>query len=130
MSVPVLPGHGHRTSEQRVRWSSPLGRIAGIEVRGHASFAVLWFNLLLGSFNLVPAFPLDGGRGVRALVETPRHAVRVVREGRVVGMVDRAGTPRIVDEHPLPDSAEGREPLPPPPPPTTSRQIWRHRHGR
>jgi stage IV sporulation protein FB len=52
-----------------------------------------WMNLLLAGFNLVPAFPLDGGRVFRALLErdrsrvdATRQAVRISR-GLAMGMI-------------------------------------------
>ena len=51
---------------------------------------VVWFNLIVGAFNLLPAFPLDGGRVLRSLLErrfdlerATRHAARI---GRIVAL--------------------------------------------
>lgn len=50
-----------------------------------------WFNLIIGAFNLIPAFPLDGGRVLRSLLQRKRpleDATRLAsRIGRVVAVV-------------------------------------------
>lgn len=61
---------------------------------------ILWFflgaNLLQGGFNLVPAFPMDGGRLLRALLGRKRDWLRAteiaVRVGRYVALCLFAGS--------------------------------------
>jgi Zn-dependent protease len=48
---------------------------------------IAWFNLLVGGFNLLPAFPLDGGRVFRALLERHRDLETATRQSARVGRV-------------------------------------------
>jgi Zn-dependent protease len=52
---------------------------------------LVWFNVIVGAFNLLPAFPLDGGRVLRSLLERSHDletATRVsARIGRALAMV-------------------------------------------
>lgn len=60
-------------------------------VTGSLLVRLCWVNLLLAAFNLLPAFPLDGGRVLRALLARHHEAAvathRAARIGRAVAVV-------------------------------------------
>lgn len=52
---------------------------------GTVLISLLSANLLLGAFNLIPAFPMDGGRVFRALLERKRGRVRATEIAAKLG---------------------------------------------
>ncbi len=68
----------------------PILTIASLAAAGDFLFDLAVLNLLLGAFNLIPAFPMDGGRVFRALLaermkysDATRYAVYL---GRIFGI--------------------------------------------
>jgi Zn-dependent protease/CBS domain-containing protein len=67
--------------------SPPADLFTGIGSVGQFFFYLGYLNAVLALFNLLPAFPLDGGRILRGLLATRLGAVRATDVSSVVGQV-------------------------------------------
>src|SRR3712207_4560619 len=63
----------------------PADLFTGIESVGQFFFYLGYLNIVLAVFNLLPAFPLDGGRILRALLATRLGALRATDISSAVG---------------------------------------------
>ena len=67
--------------------STPADPFTGFGSVGQFFFYLGYLNAVLAVFNLLPAFPLDGGRILRGLLATRLGAVRATDVASVVGQV-------------------------------------------
>jgi Zn-dependent protease/CBS domain-containing protein len=67
--------------------STPTDLFTGFGSVGQFFFYLGYLNAVLAVFNLLPAFPLDGGRILRGLLATRLGAVRATDVASVVGQV-------------------------------------------
>ncbi|MGN6387058.1 MAG: site-2 protease family protein [Verrucomicrobiota bacterium] len=56
-------------------------------LEGNFWVQLMWVNLFIGAFNLLPAFPMDGGRVLRALLSIKLGRARATRVAASIGQI-------------------------------------------
>lgn len=63
----------------------PLSALLSLAPTGDIVFDLALMNIILGAFNLIPAFPMDGGRILRALLAERRKFTDATRSAATIG---------------------------------------------
>jgi len=67
------------------RWLGVFGSPWSPNLLGIYAAALIWINLILAGFNMIPAFPMDGGRVLRALLSGWLGRVRATTIAATIG---------------------------------------------
>ena len=84
-------GCDRRRLGRRLIGGAALAAVSGVELvpidlyDGSVLHRLVWGNVVLGTFNLLPAFPMDGGRALRAALALRWSLERATRAAAVVG---------------------------------------------
>ncbi|HLP08021.1 MAG TPA: site-2 protease family protein [Opitutaceae bacterium] len=68
-------------------WPGPLGEIDVPAAWAEIPRLLLYVNIVMGVFNLIPAFPMDGGRMLRAILATRFDHLTATRWAARIGQV-------------------------------------------
>ena len=90
-AVALVFGTVFRSFGIKVGWGGDIAYEAGSEWLIEAAFFMASMNAMLGVFNLLPGFPLDGGRVFRSAMRSVMTRTQATRIAMIVGRVVAIG---------------------------------------